>query len=100
MQTYLGTVGSGKIGFTVVGKQDSGQPDYIDGVRAMIERNTMRFYLAIDSYLSFPGATQLEKRLHGWFMATERYALQLREMDKNAYLQMKRAEYVRQQTPQ
>lgn len=100
MQTYLGTVGSGKIGFTAVGKQEDGRPDYIDGVRAMVERNTMRFYLAVDTYLAFPGAAQLEKRLYGWFMATERYALQLHEMDKDTYLQMKRAEYIRQQTPQ
>lgn len=100
MQTYLGTVGSGKVGFTVVGKQEAGQPDYIDGVRAMVERNTMRFYLAIDSYLAFPDEAQLEKRLQGWFMATERYSLQLHEMDRSEYLVMKRAEYARQQATQ
>lgn len=100
MQTYLGTIGSGKIGFTVTGTQPGGQPDYIDGVRAMVERNTMRFYLAIDSYLAFPRAAQLEKRLQAWFMATEHHALQLHEMDKEEYLQMKRAEYARQKTLQ
>lgn len=99
-QAYLGTAGRGKVGFTVIGEQPGGQPAYIDGVRAMVERNTMRFYLAIDSYLAVPGAVQLDKRLHHWFMATERYSLQLREMDKGEYILMKRAEYARQQATQ
>jgi hypothetical protein len=37
MQTYLGTVGSGKVGFSVVGKRPDGQPDYIGGVRGLIK---------------------------------------------------------------
>ncbi|MFC6519462.1 hypothetical protein ACFQAT_06355 [Undibacterium arcticum] len=101
MQTYLGTIGSGKVGFTVIGKLADGQPDYIGGVRGLIERNTMRYYLAIDTFLeaaNAPPAAQLEKRLQSWFAATERYPRQLHEVDRGAYLEMKRAEYLRQQT--
>jgi hypothetical protein len=103
VQTYLGTAGSGKVGFTVIGKQADGQPEYIAGVRGLVERNTMRYYLAIDSYLAAASAApeaQLEKRLQNWFTAVERYPRQLHEMDRSEYLQMKRAEYLRQQTAQ
>jgi hypothetical protein len=103
VQTYLTTIGRGKVGFTEVGKQANGQPDYIDGVRGLVERNTMRYYLAIDSFLesaSAAPAAQLEQRLQSWFTAVERYPRQLHEMDRTAYLEMKRAEYLRQQTVQ
>jgi hypothetical protein len=101
MQTYLGTVGSGKVGFTVTGRRADGKPDYIRGMRGLMERNTMRYYLAIDSFLGAaraPPAAQLEKRLQSWFSAVEQYPRQLHEMDRRAYLEMKRAEYARQQT--
>ena len=103
MQAYLGTVGSGKVGFTEVGKLSNGQPDFVGGVRGLVERNTMRYYLAIDSFLdsdrAAPGA-RFETRLQGWFTAVERYPRQLHEMDRAQYLQMKRIEYLRQQKPQ
>jgi len=101
MQGYLATVGANKVGFTVTGRQD-GEPAYIGGVRGVAERNTMRYYLAIDSYLKemdAPRGEQLERRLQDWFNATERYARQLHEVEKEDYLSMKRAEYKRQQEP-
>lgn len=101
VQTYLGTIAGDKVGFTVIGNQADGQPDYIGGVRGLVERNTMRYYLAIDAFLSSARAApaaQLENRLQGWFTAVERYPRQLHEMDRGAYLEMKRAEYLRQQT--
>ncbi len=103
MQAYLATIGRDKVGFSVTGTTASGPPDYIGGVRGVVERNTMRYYLAIDAYLgaeSTPPAQQLEKRLQSWFTATELYARQLHEMDRAAYLDMKRREYRRQQAPQ
>jgi hypothetical protein len=101
VQTYLGTIGSGKVGFTMTGKRADGQPDYVGGVRGLVERNTMRYYLAIDTFLgaaSAAPAAQFEKRLQSWFAATERYPRQLHEMDRGDYFEMKRAEYLRQQT--
>ncbi len=89
-----------KVGFTVIGKQADGQPDYIGGVRGLVERNTMRYYLAIDIFLGAAHtapAAQFEKRLQNWFTAVERYPRQLHEMDRGEYLVMKRAEYLRQQ---
>jgi hypothetical protein len=101
MRTYLATIGRDKVGFTVTGKGTDGQPDYIGGKRGVVERNTMRYYLAIDTYLEAAGAapaTQPERRFQTWFAAVERYPRQLHEMDKGEYLAMKRAEYLRQQT--
>jgi hypothetical protein len=101
MNAYLGTIGSDKVGFTVMGTLPDGKPDYIGGVRGLVERNTMRYYLAIDTYLGAANAApaaQLEKRLQNWFTAAERYPRQLHEMDRQAYLEMKRAEHLRQQT--
>lgn len=101
MQTYLGTVARGKVGFTVTGRGADGRPQHIGGVRGVMERNTMRYYLAIDSFLGSAGApppAQLEKRLQAWFTATEQYPRQLHEMDRGQYVEMKRAEHLRQQT--
>jgi len=94
MKGYLATLGSDKVGFT-----PAGQGGYIGGVRGVVERNTMRYYLAIDSYLDAPGAGQLDQRLAAWFDATEQYAKQLHEIDRNDYLAMKRREFQRLQQP-
>lgn len=99
MQGYLATVGNGKVGFTQI-RQGPGTV-YVEGMRGAVERNTMRYYLAIEAYLASldkPHAEQLEVRLRHWFDATEQYPRQLHEMDKESYLVMKRAEYQRQQT--
>jgi len=103
MKTYLATLGSDKIGFTQTGKQSSGQPEFIGGMRGVVERNTMRYYLAIDAYLgtlATPPSVRLQKRLHSWFTATEQYPRQLREVSRTAYMDMKRSEYLRQQAMQ
>jgi len=93
METYLATIGSGKVGFTNTGKQSFGQSDYIGGVRGVVERNTMRYYLAIEAYLgalSVPPQEQAEQRLQSWFTSTEQYPRQLYEVDRATYLEMKR----------
>ncbi len=101
MQAYLGTIGSDKVGFTLTGQQANGIPLNINGLRGLAERNTMRYYLAIEAFLgalSSPPAARLEKRLHDWFAATERYPRQLHEMGQGEYLDMKRKEHLRART--
>jgi hypothetical protein len=103
MQAYLATVGADKVGFTVMSTSNDGQPVFIDGVRGLVERNTMRYYLAIDSFMQArqaPASAQLDQRLNAWFAGVEKYPLQLHEMDLRAYLEMKHAEVLRQQTVQ
>ncbi len=101
MQTYLATVGRDKVGFTVVGRQASGAPQLVGGVRGVVERNTMRYYLAVAAYLGtrgLPPQQQQAQSLREWFAATDRHALQLHEMDRDAYLAMKESEIRRQQS--
>ncbi len=100
MQGYLVTLGRDKVGFSVIGSKPDGQPQYIAGTRGVIERNTMRYYLAIEAYLgalSLPPAQQFEKRLADWQSGVERYPVQLRELERDEYLAMKREQVRRQQ---
>ena len=103
MQAYLATGGAGKVGFTSLRTQAGGESGLIGGTRGVVERNTMRYYLAIDAFLaaaSAPPSEQVERRLQAWFSSTEQYRRQLHEIDRDAYLIMKRKEIQRQQTAQ
>lgn len=99
MRLYLGTIGNDKVGFTRIKASGAGKEGFVDGMRGVTERNTMRYYLAIDAYLdslSTPAGQRLEKRLQAWFDATEKYPRQLHEVSRDAYLRMKRDEVQRQ----
>ena len=101
MQAYLATAGRDKVGFTVVGQEPGSPPRYIGGMRGLVERNTMRYYLAIEAFvgaLSAPASARLEKSLGDWYTATELFARQLHEMERGDYLAMKRKEHARQQS--
>jgi len=101
LQVYLATIGRDKVGFAVAGTGSDGQPLYIDGIRGLVERNTMRYYLAIEAFLGAVSAApraRLDQRLRGWFAATERYPRQLHEMERGEYLDMKHKEVLRQQS--
>jgi hypothetical protein len=95
MQAYLSTAGASKVGFTVTGRDAQGQPQLVGGMLGATERNTMRYFLAIEAYLASlaaPEASRVQKRLGDWFAATERYPRQLHEMDRGEYLAMKEKE--------
>ena len=98
MEGYLSTVGRGKVGFSITGKRADGSPIYVEGVRGVVERNTMRYYLAIEAFLGAPAREQQERRLNDWFNATEKNALQLHEVSREDYLAMKHHELERLQT--
>ena len=99
MQTYLATLGRGKIGFTQVSQEP--KSGFVGGIRGAVERNTMRYYLAIEAYLASlkqAPANQLNTRFNHYFDATEEYPEQFREIEKTDYLAMKKDEYQRQQS--
>jgi hypothetical protein len=102
MQAYLSTAGSSKVGFTQIANGSQSQAKvYVGGMRGAVERNTMRYYLAIEAYLqslSAPQAEQQNVRLEKWFDSTEQYPVQLRETEKASYLAMKKDEIARQQS--
>jgi hypothetical protein len=98
MQAYFNTLGRGKVGFTVLEKDAQGKPVYVSDLRGGLERNAMRYYASIESYLdalSAPAGQRLEKRLRRWYAYTEQYPLQLQE--EAGYLEAKRREATRVQ---
>jgi hypothetical protein len=99
MQGYLATIGRHKIGFTQLGTRPNGETIYIGDQRGVVERNTMRYYLAIVAYLgalSTPLAQQLDQRLNDWYTGSEKYPLQLHELSRQEYIGMKHREVIRQ----
>jgi hypothetical protein len=98
MQAYFNTLGRGKVGFTVLEKDAQGKPVYVSDLRGGLERNAMRYYASIESYLdalSAPAAQRLDRRLRHWYAYTEQYPLQLQE--EAGYLEAKRKEAARVQ---
>lgn len=92
---YLSTLGSDKIGFSVVGSDDSGEPEFIKGVNGIVERNAMRYYFTLEAFLASldePANRRFEERIQTWFDLTERYARQLHELERDEYLEAKRRE--------
>jgi hypothetical protein len=64
-------------------------------MRGVMERNTMRYALAIEAYLNSlaaPPTGRLETRLNEWFTLSEKYPRQLHEMERGEYLALKQKE--------
>jgi hypothetical protein len=96
LQAYFSTFGRGKVGFTVVDRGPDGKPVYVSDLRGGLERNAMRYYLAIQSHLDAlgaPAAERLERGMRAWLAQTERYPLQLKEED--GFVARKRGELKR-----
>jgi hypothetical protein len=99
MNAYLATSGRDKVGFSVVDRRAGGAPVYVDGPRGAIERNAMRYFLAVEAYLDALGVApkeRLEKSLRDWYAGIERYPRQLKEeLRRDEYLELKRAQLSR-----
>ncbi|MEP6972437.1 MAG: hypothetical protein ABJA49_18455 [Betaproteobacteria bacterium] len=99
MKVYLATAGRDKVGFSADPARGGQSDRLVDGLRGVVERNAMRYYLAIDVTLDTadvaPRERQRDARLSDWFSATERYKRQLHELDRDDYLAIKRAEFRR-----
>jgi hypothetical protein len=94
--SYFATLGSGKVGFSVVGADAHGNDVYVDGMTGMIERNAVRYQLAIQAYLDtcdLPESERFERRLARWFSLTDRHRRQLHELEQQEYFAVKRREY-------
>ena len=94
-RAYLASAGRDKIGFSVAGHDASGRPVHVGGIQGVAERNTMRYFLAIEAFLATPSGPperRLEERLRLFHAALERYPAQLHETTLDEYLAMKRRE--------
>jgi len=95
LKIYLATAGRHKIGFSVVKRERDGAPQYVQGLRGMIERNAVRYYFAIVATLEaleIDPVSVEQWRAERWFDLTETYHAQLHEVDRNDYLATKRGE--------
>ena len=98
LKVYFGTAGRDKVGFSPAEPPSAATP-FVGGARGLMERNTMRYFLAIDAYLqaqSTATADPLQRRMEAWFDGTEKYPRQLHEMERGDYLVMKRKEVEQQ----
>ncbi|MGD0283242.1 MAG: hypothetical protein ABSB95_12875 [Dissulfurispiraceae bacterium] len=100
---YFATLGWGKVGFTVTGTNSNGKPIYIGGPRGAIERNAVRYYFAIQSFLNalrYPEENRFSMKLSEWYDLTSVYRKQLFDLDKKDYLTFKAKEHLNQVTLQ
>lgn len=99
MEGYFATVGKGKKGFSLSGSDGNGDPLYAGGVRGAIERNALRYYFAIQSYmdtLHFPLEMRFESQITRWYNLTDMFKDQLFEISREDYLEAKRREHQNQ----
>lgn len=92
MQSYLATSGKDKVGFTPQGTDDQGNPRFVGGMRGVMERNTMRYFLAIEAFLAgsdAPADKRRAARAERWYAFVEQHPRQLREMSRAQYLALK-----------
>jgi len=100
---YFATLGRDKVGFTVTGTAQNGEPVYIGGPRGAIERNAVRYYLAIQAFmgaLRYPAERRFSMRISEWYDLTLRYPKQLFDLKKQDYLTFKTTEHENQVTLQ
>jgi len=92
---YLAIAGRNKVGFSREGGAPGGAPEYVKGHRGMVERNIMRYYLALEAFLdtqTVPAPHRFEARINMAYELMERYPLQLHDLEKAEYLDGKRRE--------
>jgi hypothetical protein len=83
----------------VTGTDRKGNPVYIGGPRGAIERNAVRYYLAIQSFMNtlrYPEEKRFSMRIREWYDLTTLYRRQLYELDKKDYLTFKTKEHKNQ----
>ena len=98
-KVYFATLGRGKVGFTVTGTDKNNKPVYIGGSRGAVERNAVRYYFAIQSFMNtmrYPEGSRFSMRISEWYDLTTRYRTQLFEMEKKDYLTLKTKEHKNQ----
>jgi hypothetical protein len=92
--------GGGKVGFSVTGTDSDGNPVYVGGLRGLVERDVVCYYLAILAYLDTlkaPAEQRFEKRISQWYDLAGRFKRQLLEMENEEYLTYKRRDRESQQ---
>jgi hypothetical protein len=96
---YLNTLGRDKIGFSRETTEAGVPGGYVRGIKGMIERNVMRYYLTLKAFLDTggqPADRQFAARASLAYDLMDLYPAQLRLMDKAEYLDIKLREHQNQ----
>lgn len=91
---YLATLGRAKVGFSSDGNDERGNPVPVGGLRGVVERNAVRYFLAMEAFLATRGVPEpegFEVMLGTWFDLAARYP-PLQELSREEYLAAKRRE--------
>jgi hypothetical protein len=94
-KAYFATLGRNKTGFTVIGKDEEGKAILVGGRRGAIERSTVRYYFAIQSFLKtlrFPPEQRFTRSIGDWYDLTSRYEQLDFGLDRKEYLDIKARE--------
>ncbi len=94
MKVFLATWSRHRVGFTEL---EPGR--WVRGFEGLMERNVVRYHLALQAYLEHPRdglAATREARWARWFALTERHPRQLRVVTREAYLETMHREHAEQ----
>ncbi len=93
---YLAFSGAGKVGFSTVNQSD-GQFSPVRGEQGIVERNLMRYLLAIRAFIEEGGAREdLKATFRRWFFLSTLYREQLYEIPEQDYMRYKLNRYDQQ----
>ncbi len=98
-KAYFATFGRSKVGFTITGTDNKDQSLYIGGPRGAIERNAVRYYFAIQSFMNtvrYPENSIFDMRISQWFDLTTRFPKQFSDLERIDYLASKTTEHTNQ----
>jgi hypothetical protein len=92
---YLATLGRAKVGFTVDKYDQDHNPVYVKGMQGVVERNVMRYFIAIRTYLDTYALKEdaWNVRINQWYTLALPYKKQLIEVKDKKYLETKRQEF-------
>jgi len=99
IKTYYETIGHDKKGFSIIAFDKNRNPVYQCGVKGAEERNAVRCYLGIRTYmdtLNLSTDRKFEEQLNRWYDLTQQFPLQLYDEEKEEYLANKRREHSNQ----
>lgn len=92
---YLTTFGRHKVGFTVTDYDELNNPIYVKGLQGIVERNSMRYFIAIRSFLDtyYLNREQWDNRIQRWYQLANSFEHQFMEIRDREYLETKRKEF-------
>ena len=98
LASYLRTLGRSKVGFSQE-RNPRGRLVPVGGASGMIERNAVRYHLAVQAHLEtleVDSSFRNERAAARWFELTQAWPAQLFELERDVYLDNKRRELANQ----